>query len=223
MINGQGVVGVPDLAGLPATYLFGEIKAFREGSRTSSQSGRLATSVMIRVAKSWPDADLRAAVAYYASLPRRTPIHSVETETAPSMRVERFGWTYVDAKHPQRQALKGAVAEAPESLARVFMYDPSDRQLVYVAKSTLMRGQSLVATGGGGGQPCSGCHGVNLHGGPLAPPLAGRDPSYLARQLWDIRSGARSGASAGLMRGPAEGLSARDVTAVAAYLASLKP
>lgn len=223
MINGQGVASVPDIAGVSAGYLFGELKSFRSGARTSSQPGRLATAVMIRVAKSWTEADLRKAVAYYASLPRRTPTQIVETDTAPAMRIERFGWTYVDTSHPRKLPLNGTVAEAPESIVKVFMYDPSNHQLVYVSKSTLMLGEKLVRTGDGGGQPCTSCHGADLRGGPVAPPLAGRDPAYLARQLWDIRSGARSGALVAAMRGPANGLSPSDVTAVSAYIGSQAP
>jgi cytochrome c553 len=223
MVNGQGAVGIPDIAGLRAAYLSEQLDAFRSGARRSAQPDRLATEVMIGVAKAWGEPDLKAAVSYYAALPRRTPTKIVVADAAPPMRTERFGWTYTDPAGGKAHALNGAVAETPQSVGRVFLGDLSNRQIVYVAEPTLARGKALVQTGGNGGQPCTLCHGADLRGTAIAPPLAGRDPSYLARQLWDIRSGARSGPSVAAMQGPARGLAPRDITAVAGYLASLQP
>jgi cytochrome c553 len=53
--------------------------------------------------------------------------------------------------------------------------------------------------------------------------LAGRSPAYLARELWDIKSGARNGAAVAQMEAPAKGLSAAQVRDVAAYIGSLDP
>jgi mono/diheme cytochrome c family protein len=47
---------------------------------------------------------------------------------------------------------------------------------------------------------CAGCHGPDLKGKDDVPPLAGRSPSYLARQLYDFQQGTRNGAAAPLMR-----------------------
>lgn len=222
-VNGQGMVGIPDIAGLPVNYLLEQLAAFRSGARTSALPHYLGTGVMITTARAWSQTDLQAAVAYYASLPRRTPTRVVETEAAPSMRMERWGWTYRDPAGGPTHPLDGSVAEAPESVTRLFMGDLSTRQLVYVSHATLTLGRALIRSGEGGGQPCTACHGANLRGTAIAPPLAGRDPGYLARQLWDIRSGVRSGGNVKLMQGPARGLTTHDITAVAGYLASLTP
>ena len=222
-VNGQGMVGIPDIAGLPVNYLLEQLAAFRSGARTSALPHYLGTGVMITTARAWSQTDLQAAVAYYASLPRRTPARVVETEAAPSMRMERWGWTYLDPAGGPTHPLKGSVAEAPESVTRLFLGDLSNHQLVYVSHSTLTLGKALIRSGGGSGQPCTVCHGADLRGSAVAPPLAGRDPGYLARQLWDIRSGARTGGNAKLMQGPARGLTSVEITAVAGYLASLKP
>ena len=223
MVNGQGVVGVPDIGGLPAPYIVEQVKAFRTGTRTSAEPGRVATKAMIDVAKAWSDEDIKAAARYFASLPRRTPMKVVQSDVAPIMKMERWGWTYVDPSNRGSHNLHGSVAEAPESLAKVFMGDLSNRQVVYVSRQTLDEGEALVRTGGQGGQPCAACHGADLRGTPVAPPLAGRDPGYLARQLWDIRAGARSGPAVAAMQGPARGLSPHDITAIAGYLASRTP
>jgi len=68
---------------------------------------------------------------------------------------------------------------------------------------------------------CAGCHGADGNGGadPLWPKLAGQDASYIAKQLSDLKSGARKDP---IMTGMAAPLSATDVKNLAAYFASLK-
>ena len=56
-----------------------------------------------------------------------------------------------------------------------------------------------------------------------APPLRGRSPSYLARQLIDFREGTRHGVWAPLMVPVVANLTAEDILDLAAYLASLPP
>ena len=53
------------------------------------------------------------------------------------------------------------------------------------------------------------------------PALAGRSPSYLFRQLYDFKHGARDGSGAAPMREIATKLSTEDMTALVAYAASL--
>jgi cytochrome c553 len=70
---------------------------------------------------------------------------------------------------------------------------------------------------------CTACHGSDLNGVGNIPPLAGRSPSYLVRQLVDFQHGTRSGPSAVLMKEPVARLTIDDMVAIAAYLASRKP
>jgi cytochrome c553 len=53
------------------------------------------------------------------------------------------------------------------------------------------------------------------------PPLRGRSPSYIARQLFDFQQGTRHGTWAPLMRGVVATLDGDDMIDLAAYLASL--
>jgi cytochrome c553 len=48
-------------------------------------------------------------------------------------------------------------------------------------------------------------------------------PSYLARQLWDIRSGSRHGDSLAPMRDVVRSMAPGEIVALAAYLGSLQP
>lgn len=51
----------------------------------------------------------------------------------------------------------------------------------------------------------------------------GRSPSYIVRQLYDIQSGARSGAGSLQMRRQVAKFSIDDMVAIAAFVSSLKP
>ena len=70
---------------------------------------------------------------------------------------------------------------------------------------------------------CAACHGADLKGvGPI-PGIAGRSPSYLMRQLFDIKNGARAGPGSAPMQATVANLSEDDMMALAAYVASLPP
>jgi cytochrome c553 len=53
------------------------------------------------------------------------------------------------------------------------------------------------------------------------PALAGRSPSYIVRQLFDIHQGTRHGLWSPLMKPVVEHLTQDDMLAIAAYAASL--
>ena len=55
------------------------------------------------------------------------------------------------------------------------------------------------------------------------PPIAGRSPSYLVRQLFDIQQGTRRGAGTDLMKTIVAKLDPDDMAAIAAYVASKFP
>ncbi|MDB5396070.1 MAG: cytochrome [Rhodospirillales bacterium] len=80
-----------------------------------------------------------------------------------------------------------------------------------------------MKSGGGKTTPCGVCHGVDLKGlGPL-PPLAGRSPSYIVRQLYDFQHGARAGTWSPLMQAVVRDLKPEDLVDIAAYTASQHP
>ena len=55
------------------------------------------------------------------------------------------------------------------------------------------------------------------------PAIAGRSPSYVARQLYDLQIGVRNGAWSDLMDAAVANLSVEDIVNIAAYTASLEP
>jgi cytochrome c553 len=55
------------------------------------------------------------------------------------------------------------------------------------------------------------------------PGLAGRSPSYIVRQLYDMKHGLRHGQWTELMKAVVARLTEEDMVAIAAYTASLAP
>ena len=55
------------------------------------------------------------------------------------------------------------------------------------------------------------------------PPLAGRSPSYLMRQMFDMQQGFRKGSWTELMKPVVEHLTTEDMMNIAAYAASRTP
>lgn len=222
LFNGEGFVGAPSLAGLSADYIVQQVHAFRSDQRVSSEAGRPGTAEMIAVAKKVSDPDLARAAAYFAALPPRPWIRVVETSTVPVSRPDHYGWLDL-VPGGGREPIGQRIIEVPEDFARMTLEDPNSGIVAYVPPGSIARGEALVRHGGHGGEPCNSCHASNLHGLGEAPALAGRSPSYLARMLWDIKTGARHGPTVAAMQGPAGALSAADIIDVAAYLASLSP
>src|SRR5262245_14209212 len=102
---------------------------------------------------------------------------------------------------------------------------PSVPQVVADASAALLaRGRSLVAEGDPdhGVPACSRCHGPALTGmEPAIPGLVGLHASYISAQLGAFRYGTRTAAEPDCMQLVAASLTEMDVSAVAAFLASL--
>ena len=89
---------------------------------------------------------------------------------------------------------------------------------------SIKKGETLAATGSAGAATqCAVCHGPNLSGLADVPGIAGRSPSYIVRQLYDFKHGARGGPGSELMKPVVEALSVENMLALAAYAASLPP
>jgi cytochrome c553 len=85
------------------------------------------------------------------------------------------------------------------------------------------RGRRLATTGDGRTLACAGCHGPGLRGVGEVPPIAGRSPTYLMRQLVAFRTGARDTPAAGPMRTVVAQLDVDEMIALAAYVGSVQP
>jgi cytochrome c553 len=152
-------------------------------------------------------------------LPR---VRVVERALVPATHVE--GWVYVADAGTRREPLAGRILELAPDVSRHEMRDDHLRYLAYVPPGSLARGKSLVRTGASSATTgCVSCHGADLLGAGLAPPIAGRSPTYLLRQLLALQTGARAGVGAALMKTVVAGIGLDDMVAAAAYAASLPP
>jgi cytochrome c553 len=116
------------------------------------------------------------------------------------------------------------IIEVPMDVERTELRDSSSGFIAYVPLGSVRRGEALVRTGNDGRTiRCSICHGSDLRGLGGVPPIAGRSPSYLMRQLYDIKYGGRRGVDTELMREPLARLSGDEMLWIVAYLASLPP
>jgi cytochrome c553 len=112
----------------------------------------------------------------------------------------------------------------PENLEHTELRDPRSGFVAYVPVGSIKKGEALVTTGGAGKTvQCGICHGQDLKGLGAVPPLAGRSPSYVVRQLWDMKQGNRNGPWTQLMKQVVNNLTIEDLVNIAAYTSSRTP
>jgi cytochrome c553 len=99
-------------------------------------------------------------------------------------------------------------------------YRPEGAFVAYVPPGSIKKGETL-ANSGAKVTRCSVCHGSDLQGLGPVPGIAGRSPSYIARQLHDMQRGDRKGAWAILMQPVLDRMTGEDILNVTAYVSSL--
>lgn len=213
--NGKGRPQNAGIAGLNADYLMRQLHDMKAGRRKSSEPRKANAFQMVDFAKAMTEAQMRQATAYYATLPPTVPIKVVETRTVPKMLSQEGLW--LPDKRATREPIGERVIETPVNVTREELRDPHASFVAYVPPGAVAKGRRLAAR-----LNCAGCHGDHLTGsGNTAPAIAGRSPSYLARQLYDFQRGARHGELSAPMRQVAASLSNADMVNLTAYLASL--
>ena len=220
--NGMGRPENSSLAGLPAPYIIDQMTDFRSGARKSSEPRHLPVANMISRETKATSQETAVAAEYFSKVERKPWIRIVETSTVPKTHVA--GWMLVADTPAATESIGQRIVEMAEDLERTELRDDASGFVAYVPEGSLKRGERLVATGGDRKMsPCAKCHGPDLRGSGNVPPIAGRSPSYIVRQLFDMKSGARSGALSLQMRRQVAKLSLDDMIAVAAFVSSLKP
>ena len=218
--NGQGRPENANLAGLSAAYIIQQLADFKNGLRVSSEPRFLPASRMYtNEAKATPS-ELRAAAEYFAGLHPKPWIRVVETDTVPKTHVA--GWMLVVNEGGETEPIGQRIIETPENLERTELRDDRSGFIAYVPVGSIKKGER-IASGADKSLRCATCHGHGLKGLANVPGLAGRSPSYMVRQLYDMQHGTRAGAAANRMKPVVANLRREDMVAVAAYAASLKP
>jgi cytochrome c553 len=220
LTNGQGRPENAGVAGLPAAYIVQQMSDFKAGLRKSAEPRMGPPNAMIADAKAANDEEIGAAAAYFSSVPFKKWIRVVESADVPKTRIA--GSMHVptnDGKEPLGQR----IIEMPEDLARTELRDGASGFVAYVPVGSIKQGQAIVTGSGGKTVACGTCHGADLKGLGPVPPLAGRSPSYMVRQLYDFQQGVRHGLWSPLMKAAVEKLTIEDLIAIAAYTSSREP
>lgn len=220
--NGFGRPENASLAGLPTVYIARQMEDFRRGVRKSSEPEKAAPSAMAAIGKAADEAEVRAASEYFASISFKQWTRVIESDTAPKAHSSDSGLVQVDERGIE--PIGGRIVEVPADRSRAELREAASGFVAYVPVGSIRRGQALVTTGAGGRTVrCALCHGEDLKGVGPVPALAGRSPSYVVRQLYDMQHGARHGFGADLMKATVARLTKEDVLSIAAYTASRVP
>lgn len=205
------------LAGLPAPYIVAQVHAFATGTRTNSAHNPM---LMRKIAPAVSAAQLAAAARYFASLRPRRFGRVVETDRIPRVTDVPNLWHYAEGGGTEPLGLR--LIEVPDDYKRHEMRDPRLSYAAYVPRGSIARGATLARGWGSGAYACATCHGASYRGG-IGPRLAGRSPSYLMRQLYDFKSGARGGPASAQMAQVTRGMAVADMIALSAYLGNSAP
>jgi cytochrome c553 len=220
--NGKGRPENAGVAGLPQAYFLQAMADFRNGDRKSAEPRKANTNTMIAIAKGMTDDELKAAADYFGSMKWTPWIRVVESDTVPKTRVQ--GGMFLRLEGTATEPIGNRIIEMPDDAERTeVLRDSRSGFTAYVPRGSVSKGKALAAGGGGKTVRCSVCHGVDLKGLGPVPGLAGRSPSYVARQLYDMQQGARKGVWTELMMPVVKSLTNDDLLAIAAYTASLQP
>ncbi len=218
--DGQGRPENGTLAGLPADYIIRQVAAFKNGTRLSANPV-LSTNSMHTLAKWVTDSDVVSAARYFEKLTLTRRNRVVEVTKVPKTRIEVMLYAYGDKG---TEPIDGRLIEVPESFARHELRDPGVPYITYVPVGSITRGRRIATRGPAGpATACLTCHGVDLLGKEAVPPIAGRAPSNILRQLINFRTGARHDSASVTMAPVVEKLTVSDMVALAAYVGSRAP
>jgi cytochrome c553 len=223
--TGVGRAENGNISGLPVEYFRQQILEFKNGQRVTSDPRKTNTATMTGFAKALTDDEVNQAAAYFAAIKQPDWIKVVEAATVPKT-VSNGNWlAVVEGAGAGTEPIGNRIVETPVNPDDQEKWrNPHSGFIAYVPPGSVAKGKQLVESGGNGRfTACTVCHGADLRGvGPI-PPLAGRSPSYIARQLYDMQDGNRSGSWTQLMAPVVAALEPADLLNISAYVASLKP
>jgi len=233
LADGSGRPENASPAGLPAAYIVRQLTDFKNGLRHSSDPRKGNSNTMVMLSKAMTDEEMLQSAAYFSAVTWRPHVQVVETDLVPKTRIQ--GELFIPTAKELTEPIAGRIIEIPTDVeANQTLRNSRGTWIAYVPKGALEKGKDLVTAGGmkvvngqivpGKTTACGTCHGIDLLGVPPdVPPLAGRSPSYLAREIFDIQQGTRSGSNSNvpLMKMVVANLQADDIVNITAYLASL--
>ena len=221
-ITGSGGPENANIAGLPYDYIMRQLSDYQTGARSTSLPARVPQALMIASAKALTRDEMAEAARYFSTLRPTKNIRVVEAAAAPKTHAE--GWRLQTDPGNVTEAIGTRIVELPDRPDFFESRDSRATFTAYVPIGSVALGRKLSHDSHHASTArCVACHGPDLRGTNVAPPLAGRSPTYLVRQLFDIQHGARVGPRLDAMKAGISGLNIDDMIAIAAYAASRRP
>ena len=222
LVTGRGRPENAPVQHLPIDYFVAQLHDFQAGVRHSADPRKANTLAMEDIAKALTESEITAAAQYFNAIPPQQYLRVVETDTVPTTHVQNE--IYFANDDGQKEPIGARVMEVAENTDQTQLRNPKSGFVVYAPIGSVTRGKALAATGGNGRTlACATCHGPDFKGIAPVPSIAGRSPSYLARQLYDMKIGTRHGPMAVLMKPVVANLTNNDVVDLTAFLSSLDP
>lgn len=222
--NGKGRPENASVVGFPKEYFIQQMYDFKNGLRASAEPRKPNTPLMTGFAVAMTDEEIRAAAEYFSSMKFTPWIQVVETDTVPKTRIAGGMHLKLEGAEAGTEPLGKRIVESPIDAEQTeLMRNPRSGFIAYVPPGSVKRGEQLAKYGNEGVTACTVCHGNDFDGLAIVPGLRGRSPSYIARQLADMKDGKRRGALTPLMAPVVASLGADDILNLAAYLTSLEP
>ncbi len=219
LTSGGGHPESAGISGLPVSYFMRQMEDFKAGTRHGMRGG-----VMNQIAKGLSDDDIKAAAEYFGSMKYPVWYKVVEGAEVPKSYLGNGAMRF-PVENGGTEPIGSRIIELPQSDESAESRDPRTGFVAHVPPGSIKHGEELVTTGGGGKTvACAACHGEDL-GGAIdnIPPIVGRSPMYIFRQLNDIKIGTRNGEWTPLMKGVVAKLTDEDMLSIAAYLATKQP
>ena len=179
-------------------------------------------NLMVGFAKAMTDEEITVAAEYFGGIAWAPLWVKVkETNRVPKTHIDNG--LFVPSEGAETEPIGKRIVEVPENEdLSENLRDPRSGFIAYVPPGSLKKGESLVTTGGARTVRCAVCHGPDLKGLGPVPGIAGRSPSYLIRQIYDMQVDARKGEWTQLMKPVVAKLNEDDLIAIGAYVASIQ-
>lgn len=223
MPNGKGRPENANVIGLPYDYFMRQMLDFAAGHRKTSDSRKTNTGLMIHFAQQMTREEMEEAARYFTSIPSTPWIKVVEGDTVPKTEARGGVFHTIVGEKAGTEPIGNRIIETPISSEQFELRNPRVGFIAYVPTGSLKKGEALVTTGGGKVTACTVCHGADLRGLGPVPTIAGCSPSYVGRQLYDMKVGNRIGPWMPMMAPVVSQLTNDDILIISAYLASLDP
>jgi cytochrome c553 len=217
LTSGGGHPESAGISGLPVGYFVRQMNEFKNGARKGMRA-----VAMLPIAKGLNEEDFKAAAEYFGAMKAPVWYKVVETDTVQKSYLGNGAMRF-PVEGGGTEPLGDRIIELPQNDVSAESRDPRTGFVAHVPVGSIKKGEEIVSTGGGKTTACAVCHGADLKGLGEVPPIVGRSPMYIYRQLNDIKIGTRTGVWSPLMKPVVDKLDDADMIAIAAYLVSKEP